>query len=65
MLALLIGVIAISLLLVGQQAAIEPVSRMRWKRSCASRKCCHCLPDAETGQSGYFLTGKGLLSRSL
>ena len=58
MLALLIGVIAISFFLVGQQAAIEASVKNALEAQLHLARVFSLLQDAETGQRGYLLTGK-------
>jgi signal transduction histidine kinase/ActR/RegA family two-component response regulator len=58
MLALLLGVIAISFLLVGQQAAIEGRIKDALEAQLHLSRVFSLLQDAETGQRGYLLTGK-------
>ncbi len=58
MLALLLGVIAVSLLLVGQQAAIESRVKNALEGQLRLTRLFSLMQDAETGQRGYLLTGK-------
>ncbi len=58
MLALLIGVIAISFFLVSQQAEIEGRVKTALEAQLHLSRVFSLLQDAETGQRGYLLTGK-------
>ena len=58
MLALLLGVVAISLILVGQQAAVETRIKNALEAQLRLTRVFSLLQDAETGQRGYLLTGQ-------